>query len=459
MDGLGVEFHDLLQTSPDPYYDEPKTLHSKNPLAFLKATDPSKSSEDLHEDMVVQKLRKLKLDITRISDRLLVIGRCWNYRTDQEACRNNIEEVACFLNARYERNYLIFNFGSPDVNYDTVLFRNQVVAFPISRMLTLSLKMIFDACRAMTSWLRLSKENVVVVQCKNGKSRSGLVMACLLRYSGLFDSVHEGLEYFRMKRSPDDSSWITVTLKRYIRYFNDVLILEGRLPSSIPLKLHQIILTTIPDFNGVGGCNPGIEVFQEGRLVYSSAIRQVEIDNDSTETQPDDDNATDEQMMREFRISLILQPGQIDQSYNPIVMHDAHNIIFRLENISLERDVQVRVYHRNQQAAHNVTIFNLAFNTGFMAPGLVRLRTSDLEIPLGSAERFDADFAVDLVITPDEEKKHVVSYESSMSKSFVRDLMKLSRIHSVRSDPALAKPLELQGHRKFFGNFMQKNMP
>lgn len=436
--GLGPEkiLQDLLELSPDPFFPE-KDQGKK--LGFLKLNDPSKSN------VVLEKLTRMNLDLTRISNRVLVMGRCWAYRTDREAHRNNLDEIACFLNARYERSYLIFNFASPDMKYDVAPFRNQVVNFPVSKMLALTVKILFNACRAITAWLRLSPENVVVIQCKNGKSRSGLVVACLLRVCGLFDSAHESLEYFRKRRCPEDDAWISVTLKRYLRYFNDILILEGRVPSSVPLKLHQVILTTIPNFDGAGGCAPGIEIFQEGRLIYSSAVRMAEIGTGATVGSDDD---MDEELLKEFRISLVLNPGKLDKMYNPLVMMDEYNVIFKLEEMSVERDVQVRVYHHNAQAGQNVTIFSLAFNTGFMTPGIIRLKASDLEL---DPKRFDPGFSVDLVITPDETTGSSVTYESSVQRSFIKDLMKLSQFHPVRFDPLLAKPLELQGHRKFFG--------
>jgi hypothetical protein len=232
------------------------------------------------------------------------------------------------------------------------------------------------------------------------------------------------------------------------------LTLDGKVPSVIPLQLHQVILTTVPDFDGRGGCDPGIEVYQEGRLVYSSAIRKAEISLESSNKAVASDaenEGLDEDLLRELKISMVLNPEKFDKDFNPLVMMDAYNIIFRLDNMCLEGDVQVRVYHHNAQAGHNVTIFNLAFNTGFMAPGIVRLRMSDLEIPSSDTNRFDSEFAVDLVMAPDESGRTVISYESSSQHSFARDLMKLSHCHPVRADPLLAKPLELQGHRKFFG--------
>lgn len=455
--GFGPEqpLKDLLDLKPDPFFPEKEQGTASKKLSFLKVSDPNATTPSTQrEDLIVEQLTKLNLDLTRISDRILVMGRCWMYRTDREACRNNIEEVACFLNARYEKNYLVFNFSSPDLRYDLAPFRNQVISYPTSKLLMISVRTLFAACRAMSSWLRLHPQNVVVVQCKNGKSRSGLVVACLLRYCGYFDTAQEAFDYFRSKRSSTDQSWVTVTLRRYLRYFNDILTLDGKVPSVVPLQLHQVILTTVPDFDGRGGCDPGIEVYQEGRLVYSSAIRKAELSLESSKNGAASDaenEGMDEELLRELKISMVLNPDKFDKDFNPLVMMDSYNIIFRLDNMCLDGDVQVRVYHHNAQAGHNVTIFNLAFNTGFMAPGIVRLRMSDLEIPSSDTKRFDSEFAVDLVMAPDESGRAVISYESSSHRSFARDLMKLSHCHPVRADPLMAKPLELQGHRKFFG--------
>lgn len=457
--GSQNSFSDLLELSEDPFYTVPGHTSVSKRGSFLRQTT---SQEEISP--FVEKLRKLNLDITRISDRILVMGRCWTYRTDKAACRNNIEEIACFLNARYEKNYLIINLGSPDTKYDTVPFRNQAIAFPISKILTPTVKTLFNVVRSISAWLQLNNANVIVIQCKNGKSRSGLAIACFLRYCGLFDSAYESFEYFVGKRSKEDTTWISVTLKRYLRYFNDILILDGKVPNSIPLQLHQVILTTIPNFDGQGGCDPGIEVYQEGKLIYSSVVRLMELGKNASYDQigqvttPMKDQEADEELLRDLKISMVLDPGKYNKSYNPLVMMDEYVIIFRLDNVIVEKDVQVRVFHHSAQSGQNLTIFNLAFNTGFMASGLVRLRKSDLELPFDGSvgdpddKRFDDQFSVDLIVTEVEDQGvTLVSYETCTSKSLAKDLMKLSQCHPVRPDPLLAKPLELQGHRKFFG--------
>lgn len=60
-------------------------------------------------------LLNIELDITRISNRILVMGRCWPHRTDKEAHRNNIDELCLFLNSKY---YPLINVLTLILNID-----------------------------------------------------------------------------------------------------------------------------------------------------------------------------------------------------------------------------------------------------------------------------------------------------------------------------------------------------
>lgn len=49
-------------------------------------------------------------------------------------------------------------------------------------------------CRSMYEWLASSPVHVVVVHCLAGKGRTGLVVAALLIYAGLFTSAQAGAQ-------------------------------------------------------------------------------------------------------------------------------------------------------------------------------------------------------------------------------------------------------------------------
>jgi hypothetical protein len=329
--------------------------------------------------------------------------------------------------------------------------------------------MLFNVCQSMTAWLTMDNRNIVIVQCKNGLARSGLIIACFLRYCELFDSTYESFDYFVQKRSPGHIKWVSVTLRRYLRYFNDVLILGGRVPNAMPLQLLQVILNTVPNFDGEGSCEPGIEVYQNGKLSYSSRVRQADVDaqlaekatikshSHSRQSSADDgpvNNDEDDELVRE-----LLEHEPHTSIYNPLALQDGNHVIFQLENLVLSRDVQIRVYHHSAQFEQNMTILNLVFSTGFVAPGIIRLRPTDLELPFAHsalspriANRFHPDFSVDIVVesVPTSDKISQVSYERATTFNRAKNLSKLSQFHTVQADTRLVTALELQGHRKFF---------
>lgn len=78
----------LLEISHEPCFRDMSAYHSH---PDNKNTSGSSSSQ----------VATLDLDITRVSNRLLVMGRCWTHRTDKDSHRNNIDDLALFLNVRY----------------------------------------------------------------------------------------------------------------------------------------------------------------------------------------------------------------------------------------------------------------------------------------------------------------------------------------------------------------------
>jgi hypothetical protein len=56
------------------------------------------------------------LDMTRLTDRILVMGSVWKQRTEKGSRRNNLNDVGRFLNTRYPRQrYTVWNFSSMSI--------------------------------------------------------------------------------------------------------------------------------------------------------------------------------------------------------------------------------------------------------------------------------------------------------------------------------------------------------
>jgi hypothetical protein len=50
-----------------------------------------------------------ELDITRINDRLYVAGMLWSRRTEKQSNRNNVEDVANWVNSNKHRKFMVWN--------------------------------------------------------------------------------------------------------------------------------------------------------------------------------------------------------------------------------------------------------------------------------------------------------------------------------------------------------------
>lgn len=70
-----------------------------------------KSAENLKISPKLQKIVQ-NLDITRITNRLIVCGLPWRQRTERGSRRNNVDDLATFLNFRYPGRYMIWSLTS-----------------------------------------------------------------------------------------------------------------------------------------------------------------------------------------------------------------------------------------------------------------------------------------------------------------------------------------------------------
>lgn len=80
----------------------------------------------------------------------------------------------------------------------------------------------------MDSWMEADPANVVVVHCKGGKGRTGVVIAAYLGFKRLFTRAEDAMMQFALKRfsgaGEDDEVGITnPSQRRYVLYFSDVV--------------------------------------------------------------------------------------------------------------------------------------------------------------------------------------------------------------------------------------------
>ncbi|KAG1370971.1 putative Phosphatidylinositol 3,4,5-trisphosphate 3-phosphatase and protein-tyrosine-phosphatase PTEN2A [Cocos nucifera] len=107
--------------------------------------------------------------------------------------RNHMEEVIKFFETHHQGKYKVYNLCSERL-YDASLFEGKVACFPFDDHNCPPIQLITLFCQSACSWLKEDPENIVVVHCKAGMARTGLMISSLLLY-----------------------------LKRYVKYFECIL--------------------------------------------------------------------------------------------------------------------------------------------------------------------------------------------------------------------------------------------
>ncbi|XP_074558839.1 phosphatidylinositol 3,4,5-trisphosphate 3-phosphatase and protein-tyrosine-phosphatase PTEN2A-like [Curcuma longa] len=136
--------------------------------------------------------------------------------------RNHMEEVIKFFETHHKGKYKVYNLCSERL-YDASLFEGKVACFPFDDHNCPPIQLIISFCQSAYSWLKEDIENVVVVHCKAGMARTGLMISSLLLYLKFFPTAEESMEYYNQKRCIDGKGLVLPSQIRYVKYFESIL--------------------------------------------------------------------------------------------------------------------------------------------------------------------------------------------------------------------------------------------
>lgn len=207
------------------------------------------------------------LDLTYITENIIAMGfpagdmSSGFFGYVEGFYRNHMEEVIKFFETHHKDKYKVYNLCSERL-YDVSLFEGKVASFPFDDHNCPPIQLIMLFCQSAYSWLKEDIENVVVVHCKAGMARTGLMISSLLLYLKFFPTAEECIDSYNQKRCIDGKGLVLPSQIRYVKYFERILMYfngENQPPRRCMLRgfrLHRCPYwirpsITVSDHNGV----------------------------------------------------------------------------------------------------------------------------------------------------------------------------------------------------------------
>lgn len=186
------------------------------------------------------------LDLTYITPRIVAMG--FPSEKVEGFYRNPIGEVQRFWDKRHKELYKLYNLCA-ERSYDPAKFHGRVTTYPFEDHNAPPVQLIVDCCNDVHDWLMKDEKNVVGINCKAGKGRTGLIICCYLMHAGICKNADDAMLFYGTRRTKDGKGVTIASQKRYVRYYEQVL-KAGRVPDPRMLKLKKITVNTIPNFSG-----------------------------------------------------------------------------------------------------------------------------------------------------------------------------------------------------------------
>jgi hypothetical protein len=264
------------------------------------------------------------------------------------------------LRRRYQDNILIINMSERDYDHDQL--PGHVLAVSFRGLPAPPLELLCRLCLQIHQWFSRSPGNVVAVHCFPGLSRTAVLLCSYLAWCGAYvHPVDALIDVCTGLKIDVEGNPILPSQKRYLNYFFDFLT-NPSMPQ-VParsLGISKLILNGVPSLpvSEDEVFRPFIEIWKEGRLVYSSLPR----------------------VTKEMEISDILAsvPGYpitrdpVSNEYTCVVsFSDFHGIVF-------SGDLLFRVRHLSSKGGR-FTCLRFAFNTNYVVNNMLHFGQMEID--------------------------------------------------------------------------------
>jgi len=186
------------------------------------------------------------LDMAYIGERIIAMG--FPASGLESLYRNDFSDVRNYLDSHHGSKYWVYNLCS-ERSYDSSNFYARVSCFPFDDHSPPEFDLIRQFCIEASEWLNKDPENIVVVHCKAGKGRTGVMISSLLLHMKQYTRASDALKYYGQQRAHDDQGVTIPSQKRYVFYYQQYLAL-GFSPSvpfqNTPCRVTRVLLRHLP---------------------------------------------------------------------------------------------------------------------------------------------------------------------------------------------------------------------
>ncbi|EPZ34584.1 phosphatases II [Rozella allomycis CSF55] len=215
------------------------------------------------------------LDLTYITERIIAMG----FPSDnlEGVYRNKMADVVRFLDSRHPDKYKVYNLCS-ERNYDTSNFNNRVSSYPFDDHNAPTMNLVINFCRDVDEWLMKNPKNVVVIHCKAGKGRTGVMICSYLIHSGICKSFEESLEFYGVARTQNSKGVTIPSQKRYVMYY-DLLIKSKKVYYDRTVLLDRIKVDSPPKLTNDNTSNIFFTIKIRDNKIFESDIQVLKLQN------------------------------------------------------------------------------------------------------------------------------------------------------------------------------------
>lgn len=274
-----------------------------------------------------------ELDLTYVTERIIAVS----FPQDgfEETYLRNLRDVTRMLKSKHADNYLVINLSERKQELTKMNPKTLDTGWPDFHAPPLD--KICTICKAIENWLNADPLHVVVIHCRGGKGRIGVVISSFVHFTDVSASADQALDRFAMRKFYDDkvSALMTPSQKRYVWILNSLLSGSIKMNTS-PLFLHCIIIHGMPRFDPAGVCALYLKVYQGMQVVYVSGVYHVGA-------------------AHRDRICIALEPAQL-----------------------LKGDIMVKCFHKSSGSERDL-IFRVQFHTGAVQAYSLMFQKDDME--------------------------------------------------------------------------------